>query len=158
MSHDDAGMYERAIREGREKELDDQIARCAKENLRMSGCHVPISQCHCKCHVSQTWCCGNCASVDLKDEFVSVHVIHTMRQTIEAWQKGCEVLIVELQSRIKELEEMQKSMISMPNMVWAKYHKTPYKCPVCDGYAGTVLNGVIDEHCHACEGKGILWG
>ncbi len=36
--------------------------------------------------------------------------------------------------------------------------KSPYKCPVCDGRGGTVINLVIDTECHACKGSGIVWG
>lgn len=36
--------------------------------------------------------------------------------------------------------------------------KTPHKCPVCEGLGGTKISGTIDEECHSCQGKGIVWG
>ena len=74
----------------------------------MSGCHMP-RECHCKCHVSQNYCCHNCASTNLKNEYISIDVLHTMRQTIEVWQKGCEALIGDLQCRIGVIEKQKFS-------------------------------------------------
>ncbi len=46
-------------------------------------------------------------------------------------------------------------------VIWAKYCKSPHKCPVCDGSGGVKhpLTGLIEPaKCHVCEGKGIVWG
>lgn len=67
--------------------------------------------------------------------------------------------------RIKRLEEKWHDMVSMPNIFWAKYNKTPHRCPVCDGnkthkrmmmQAGQMV--WIEDNCICCEGKGIVWG
>jgi len=36
--------------------------------------------------------------------------------------------------------------------------KKPHKCPVCEGQGGFYISGTMDSECHACEGKGIVWG
>lgn len=46
----------------------------------------------------------------------------------------------------------------MPGELKPMVNKVPHKCPVCNGYGGTIISGTIDEYCHACEGKGIVWG
>jgi len=60
--------------------------------------------------------------------------------------------------RVDEIEEMQKKMLSMPNIIWAKYNKIPYRCPVCEG-KGQWFEPPQDEfHCTSCNGTGIIWG
>lgn len=72
-----------------------------------------------------------------------------------------------LKHRIEKLEALQDSMLHTPNLVWQKYCKTPFKCPVCDGCGND--KGTRESNpnydfcmkyasCHACEGKGIVWG
>lgn len=51
--------------------------------------------------------------------------------------------ILKCEAKYKELEKMNRK---------------PHKCPVCEGHCGTIINGVIDEDCRSCEGKGIVWG
>ncbi len=70
--------------------------------------------------------------------------------------------------QVDRLEEQINTMTSMPNVYWAKYNKTPHKCPVCEGsgkgekYADIMIDGVVlnsNYHvCISCEGKGIVWG
>lgn len=80
-------------------------------------------------------------------------------------------------ARLDKLETMQRDMLNAPNLIWAKYNKTPYCCPVCNGEAKTQVlytkNAMVLEPfekritdsegrhfilCHACDGKGVLWG
>jgi hypothetical protein len=54
-----------------------------------------------------------------------------------------------------------------PNTVTLNTGKTPHKCPVCEG-SGKLMtanknkdayaNYAVETNCHACEGKGIVWG
>lgn len=60
--------------------------------------------------------------------------------------------------RIKKLEEMQKNMLTCPNIIWAKYNKTPHCCPVCDGKGQWFEEPSNEYHCNSCDGKGIVWG
>jgi hypothetical protein len=60
------------------------------------------------------------------------------------------------EERLENLEKMQSSMLSMPNVVWQKYNKIPYKCPVCDGKYIAMFKE-CESACLACE-KGIVWG
>lgn len=51
-----------------------------------------------------------------------------------------------------------------------KINKTPHKCPVCNGSGSEMISEQKIEtpeaigfkrkyaHCHACEGRGIVWG
>lgn len=73
----------------------------------------------------------------------------------------------EIDERINELSEKLNNLISMPNIAWAKYNKTPHKCPVCDGsrnsrgrYFDEFLRAGMETfiECKSCDGKGILWG
>ncbi|HWY33269.1 MAG TPA: hypothetical protein VNX68_01405 [Nitrosopumilaceae archaeon] len=68
-----------------------------------------------------------------------------------------------LSEHIEKLHEMQNAMLTMPNVVWQKYHKTPYKCPLCDGKGTRKLEFGepswplgITPNCKSCEGKGIV--
>ncbi len=57
---------------------------------------------------------------------------------------------VEIKLR-EEMEDIESRLKSI--------HGTrPYKCPVCDGYGGTIISGAMDEECRPCQGKGIVWG
>ena len=100
------------------------------------------------------YCCHNCASTNLKNEYISIDVLHTMRQTIEVWQKGCEALIGDLQCRIGVIEKKKFSEFHhlRPDIEKLKTQinswedefylfkdklripdKKPHKCPVCEG-------------------------
>lgn len=91
----------------------------------------------------------------------------------EAKYKELETFFVQqrdcLNDRLSAVEQMQKDFINMPNIIWRKYNKTPYKCPVCDG-EGDIKKEIHPKiaefeklptclaiSCKACEGKGILW-
>lgn len=68
----------------------------------------------------------------------------------------------QLELRINKLEEAQSAMLTMPNVVWRKYHQTPHKCPVCDGRTHCTRpnhqdGGEINFKCLSCEGAGIVW-
>lgn len=73
--------------------------------------------------------------------------------------------VMYLKQQVKTTEELVSSMVSMPNVVWAKYNKTPHKCPVCEGTCmrPNPLRGLnnaempVNLDCIACEGAGILW-
>lgn len=65
----------------------------------------------------------------------------------------------ELEQTIFSLGEMYKELsIKHVKLIDMELKKKPHKCPVCDGIGGTKVSGTIDEECHACEGKGIVWG
>lgn len=79
-----------------------------------------------------------------------------------------------LDERIEKLEEKLTNLVTMPNIAWAKYNKTPHKCPVCYGAGDFLLQSIEDiqalgafrtdgmgrkyTKCHACDSKGVLWG
>lgn len=65
--------------------------------------------------------------------------------------------IQELFKRIDKLEEQINTITCMPNVYWAKYNKTPHKCPVCDGFGNRIYENQVSP-CHSCEGKGVIWG
>jgi hypothetical protein len=131
----------------------------------MSGCTPTEIVCECYCHKVNKLLSEKCSccKTDAKNFYVDVHMLHTMRQTIEAWQKGCEVLISDMQQRIHELE---KEKIDYSALCEGK----PFKCPVCDGEGKNknklVMEGVKEPstitmknpECLSCGGRGIVWG
>lgn len=95
------------------------------------------------------------------EKSVDIQLLHTMRQTIETWQQGCEVLINSLQSKIGELDEIEHWKKSiMGNLRFSE--GKPHKCPVCNGYGyhEVLCNGICvpGPECNSCDGKGIVWG
>ncbi len=130
MSHDDAAMYERAIKEGREKEMNCQDIR--DEGMHCDFCEVSHpSDYDCDENilanmildldrkVNDQWEI-NYKSIEniskrmskIEDICVTDSLIFTMRQTIETWQKGCEVQLnvlmkcnQELEKRVDKIEE-----------------------------------------------------
>jgi len=94
-------------------------------------------KCECYCHypdVKITEPCKCCNVIGVVD----IQMIYTMRQTIETWQKGCEVLVNDLITRVNELEN--KSGYSSG--------KKPFVCPRC--------NDLTD--CDMCNSTGLVWG
>lgn len=66
----------------------------------------------------------------------------------QIWQEN-------ITKRLEELEKMQKDMISMPNVIWSKYNRTPHTCPKCSGDGA---NKYLPQcKCHPCQGTGVLW-
>lgn len=73
--------------------------------------------------------------------------------------------------RVDEIEERNKEYLNKLAELSVKINKIrsechvafeiknekPHKCPVCEGDGGTIISGIIDELCRACEGTGILW-
>lgn len=60
-----------------------------------------------------------------------------------------------LECRINQLEDnINKNILSS--------NKSPHKCPVCDGSGryklATAQCASDTRDCHACEGKGVIWG
>jgi DNA repair exonuclease SbcCD ATPase subunit len=105
------------------------------------------------------------------DKCVDIELIYTMRQTIETWQKGCEVQLNVLMKCNKELEnqvdacnEQNKKLTHNLDILLNHQKKIdqPYKCPVCEGrrnITSEMPNGAyFDFPCKSCEGKGIVWG
>lgn len=64
------------------------------------------------------------------------------------------------ESRLEKLEEIIQRIYEDD----MKAGRKPHKCPVCDGVAINCEIGKIhglpikSNKCHACEGKGIVWG
>lgn len=63
----------------------------------------------------------------------------------DSLSKNFEDEINELYKNIRKLEKLVKD-------------KKPHKCPICDGLGGFYVSGTMDEQCHSCNGKGIVWG
>lgn len=61
-----------------------------------------------------------------------------------------------LQERIEKLEKQIQDMRGL------SLHPTkPFKCPICEGLGGVkhpLTGWLVPAKCHACEGKGVLWG
>lgn len=95
---------------------------------------------------------------------VSVQVVHSSNQVHETWKVGCEVLISNIQ---KEIIELKTEIDTIRALGARAYHpKKPHKCPVCSGQSiqdikivktDSGLDKLVLE-CHACAGKGIVWG
>ena len=149
----------------------------------MSGCHNPyIDMPVCEHLVPLKFTCGRCEVSKMTNDYVSFDVIHTMRQTIETWQKGCEILINVLQERIHLLEEHKNRQIdenrkvskridelesisnSQANTIKIlckksnKADKQPYSCPICDGKGFDKKEGLLKYTCRSCKGSCVLWG
>lgn len=81
-------------------------------------------------------------------------------------------LIENLEKRVKDIEYRLTHIIALPSEIdmrleeverkldkaFDKFCVKPHRCPVCDGSGGTIIDGVMDENCNGCEGKGIVWG
>lgn len=75
--------------------------------------------------------------------------------------------VMYLKEKIEKLEDMQSAMLTMPNVVWTKYRKSPHRCPVCNGFASPSISEHTapgprahyreTDRCHSCEGKGFIW-
>ena len=115
------------------------------------------------------------------DECVTVAVVYTLRQTIETWQQGCEILINKIYERLEKLEsymEMEDRitassvLLRLNELENHKLKNKPHKCPVCDGnrtiqtYSNVVEASetrFIDNlgrhfiNCKSCDGRGIVW-
>lgn len=48
--------------------------------------------------------------------------------------------------RLEKLEELKQ------------HYCRPFTCPNCNGQGGTFVSSVMYAECHACDGKGIVWG
>jgi hypothetical protein len=86
---------------------------------------------------------------------------------LELWTKKHEKEGVEYGNEFEEINKKITQQLSEINfsinhilcdLDTGYRNKKPHKCPVCDGIGGTKVSGTIDEECHACEGKGIVWG
>lgn len=76
------------------------------------------------------------------------------------WQYDMERDLREYQERICSLEletnGLNEKIMELEN-VMINVRRKPHKCPICNGKGGTVISGMIDEECHACDGIGIVW-
>lgn len=128
----------------------------------MSGCTPTEITCSCYCHKVNKLLSEKCSccKTDSKNLYVDVHMLHTMRQTIETWQKGCALLISNMQERIAGLE------VSFEYMGAKMEIKHPHKCPNCQGkklscFEDNYLKAhihTLDCKCIICNGTGIVWG
>jgi len=90
MSHDDFEFLQRAI---------DKARKLCEEYYKMSGCHVPDLP-----SIQNITDIFDRVS-KIENSYVSANMIHEMRQTIETWQRGCEVQMLNLQKCNRELEK-----------------------------------------------------
>ena len=93
------------------------------------------------------------------EHFFSGKVKNPIYDAIELHIEKFHERIKSIETLVEKIEDMQIAMTTMPNVVWAKYQKTPHKCPVCDGQGKLWPIGTIGyDRCDPCEGKGIVWG
>lgn len=126
----------------------------------MSGCHNPHNFVGYMHETDKSYCkCPKCLDMKIKK----------IEELLHDFIKSANGRIEKLQNRIQELEihknhqidENRKSFKHINDVEKLFYDecinrdlqssKKPHKCPVCGG---------IWEYtnCHACEGKGIIWG
>ena len=80
----------------------------------MSGCEPNETSQLCEHGRPVKFGCSKCYSESNEESEYSL-VIQSMKQTIEMWQKGCEVLISDLQGRIKDIEYRLEHIIALPS-------------------------------------------
>lgn len=93
--------------------------------------------------------------IEIRKDFIELIGVRIVR--VEDFQ---DVDFNKLRKRIDKIEDLQNGMLHTPNLVWTKYCKAPFKCPVCDG-SGKVqhpIYGLLMCECDACQSKGIVWG
>lgn len=136
-----------------------QICLCYSLPIHNS---ISTNDCSCYCHVNNSL---RPEIEKLEEQSVSIDMIVTMRQAIEAWQNGYEVLINTHIQRIDKLERQVSDLCDIvtkiANYCYAEKPDNVYKCVVCDGSKKKMFalpnGGYFYEPCDVCEGKGVLW-
>lgn len=85
----------------------------------------------------------------------SKHLIEHAQEGVEK----CFERIESLEGHLKQYHELMLGTcpIELEKTIRANMHgKIPHKCPVCEGMGGFL--STEPNTCHACEGKGIVWG
>lgn len=89
--------------------------------------------------------------------------IYERLDKLEKWKEAAIEKNIQDNQRMKELERFQNITYEQFRNVALK--RAPHKCPVCEGNpSGSISSYIGGErqvekiHCHACEGKGIVWG
>ena len=152
----------------------------------MGGCHNPdmknleLGNCACDCNDSdeETLKCDHGFPLEYRCILCRVEQFSckSLEDRIEKLEKfdsyDCEV-ISNLIKRIEKLEETLSNSIKdnlLKNIEIARLNERPHKCPVCEGQGKDTNRLVVDEvkkpstinmknpDCHACNGKGIVWG
>jgi len=135
-----------------------------------------VSNCLCGCHDVQAHCGACCLAYRITrlesryESFSKTQHPSLLKKRLDELENKIEkvegymqiedrVTASHVLLRVDKLEEMQSAMLTMPNVVWTKYHKTPYKCPVCEGTRLCYSkDSDLSWQCESCEGKGIVWG
>jgi hypothetical protein len=97
-----------------------------------------------------------------------VSVLETRLKELEEKIDDVIKLMVKEDSKLEDaairLEQKIDNLQRQINVVRAsearEFHteKKPHKCPICGGKGGFMISGTIDEECHTCDAKGIVWG
>ena len=100
---------------------------------------------------------------DFDDRIVSIEESIKVIFGVLKPKQEIDLAIEKMHNRIDELE-------SFKHLRFAKFNLAPHKCPICVGEGKNknklVMDQVIDPtlmsmknpDCHACEGKGVVWG
>lgn len=61
--------------------------------------------------------------------------------------------IKKIEERLECVEQWKKTA-----KILCDQFKKPHKCPLCNGHGKLGYPEVLQDKCHSCEGKGIVWG
>lgn len=96
----------------------------------------------------------------LMDDRYDIVKLKTHVERLEKWQSAAIEKNIQDIQRIRSLEktiaELVDKIAGIANFYYRE-KRQPYKCPVCDGEGGAMINGVVDELCRSCAGSGVLW-
>lgn len=134
--------------EGIQKQIDDVIGISVKGDMKLEN---EIDELKKEIKEISNYECHNRALIDAV--FAEIKELDKICiNNLSAWN------LSDIISRLDKLEQMQKDILNAPNLIWAKYNKTPHKCPICDGLGKQLyLIAQQVQICKPCEGKGIVW-
>lgn len=95
----------------------------------------------------------------IEEIFVSSKTISGLVDQVDHCEEGIENCFDKLDNHLSPCAyvKLKEKIDKLENLILDSLTRIPHKCPLCHGHGKRGYPEVLQDKCHGCDGKGIIW-